>query len=89
LLGLGWNFCFIAGSSLLSDALAPEERGRAQGANEMVVAIAAGIGSLSSGSVFALGGIISVSIMGLAVSLGLALVAVWAMRQQGRVLASS
>ena len=82
LLGLGWNFCFIAGSSLLSDALAPEERGRAQGANEMVVALAAGTGSLSSGSVFATGGIISVSIMGLAVSLGLALVAVWAMRQQ-------
>jgi len=89
LLGLGWNFCFIAGSSLLSDALAPEERGRAQGANEMVVAVAAGIGSLSSGSVFAAGGIISVSIMGLAVSLGLAAVAAWAMRQQGRVLASS
>lgn len=89
LLGLGWNFCFIAGSSLLSDALAPEERGRAQGANEMVVALAAGTGSLSSGSVFATGGIISVSIMGLVVSLALAMVAVWAMRQQSRVLASS
>ena len=33
LLGSGWNFCFIAGSSLLSDALAANERGRAQGAN--------------------------------------------------------
>lgn len=82
LLGLGWNFCFIAGSSLLSDALAPAERGRAQGANEMVVALAAGTGSLSSGTVFATGGIVSVSIMGLAVSLALAALAIWAMRQQ-------
>lgn len=85
LLGLGWNFCFIAGSSLLSDALAPAERGRAQGANEMVVALAAGTGSLSSGSVFALGGIVWVSVMGLVVSLALAVVAAWAMRQQRAV----
>lgn len=82
LLGLGWNFCFIAGSSLLSDALAPAERGRAQGANEMVVALAAGTASLSSGTVFSQGGIVSVSIMGLVVSLALGALAVWAMRQE-------
>jgi len=85
LLGLGWNFCFIAGSSLLSDALAPAERGRAQGANEMVVALAAGTASLSSGTVFSQGGIVSVSIMGLAVSLALGAMALWAMRQQKAV----
>jgi len=89
LLGLGWNFCFIAASSLLSDALAPGERGRAQGANEMVVALAAGTGSLSSGTVFAQGGIISVAIMGLVVSLALAVVAGWSLRRQTGVLASS
>ena len=85
LLGLGWNFCFIAGSSLLSDALAPNERGRAQGANEMLVALAAGTGSLSSGSVFAQGGIVAVSIMGLVVSLALAVIAAWALRRQEKV----
>ncbi|MBX3010089.1 MAG: MFS transporter [Caldilineaceae bacterium] len=85
LLGLGWNFCFIAGSSLLSDALAPSERGRAQGANEMVVALAAGTGSLSSGTVFAQGGILTVSMMGLVVSLALAVVAIWAMHREKSV----
>lgn len=89
LLGLGWNFCFIAGSSLFSDALAPNERGRAQGANEMVVALAAGTGSLSSGSVFALGGIVWVSVMGLVVSLALAVVAAWSLRQQKAVAVAS
>ncbi|MEZ4866092.1 MAG: MFS transporter [Caldilineaceae bacterium] len=89
LLGLGWNFCFIAGSSLLSDALAPTERGRAQGANEMLVAIAAGAGSLSSGAVFAQGGIVAVSIMGLVVAVALALLAGWSMRRQAGVLVTS
>jgi MFS family permease len=36
LVGLGWNLCYIAGSSLLSDALAPAERSRIQGANELI-----------------------------------------------------
>ncbi|HSG45043.1 MAG TPA: MFS transporter, partial [Anaerolineales bacterium] len=30
-LGLGWNFCFVGGSALLSDQLSPLERSRTQG----------------------------------------------------------
>lgn len=71
LLGLGWNFCFIAGSAILSDALASNERGRAQGAGETVIAFAAGAGSLGTGVVFAEAGILAVSALGLAVSVGL------------------
>ena len=58
LLGLGWNFCFIAGSSLLSTSLGDQERGRAQGANDMFVALAAGVGSISTGPLYMLGGIV-------------------------------
>ena len=71
LMGLGWNFCFIAGSALLSDALLPFERGRAQGASEMMVALAAGMGSLGTGAVFAEAGIVAVSAIGLFLSLAL------------------
>jgi predicted MFS family arabinose efflux permease len=63
--GLGWNFCFIAGSSLLSDQLVAHERGRAQGANEMMVAIGASAGSLLSGVLFEAGGVIFTSGLGL------------------------
>ncbi len=77
LLGLGWNFCFIAGSSLLSDALKANERGRAQGASEMLVALAAGTGSFSTGGVFERGGITAVSAIGLAFSLALIGLMVW------------
>ena len=69
LLGLGWNFCFIGGTSLFSDCLTPEERGRAQGVNEALVAAAAGIGSLSSGILFDVGGYLGVSIIGLLLTL--------------------
>ncbi|MDA0712293.1 MAG: MFS transporter [bacterium] len=71
LLGLGWNFCFIAGSSLLSEALEPNERGRTQGATEAGVALAASVGSLSTGPVFASAGIVAVCALGLAFSLAL------------------
>ena len=77
LLGLGWNFCFIAGSALFFSGLLPVERGRAQGAGEMMVALAAGAGSLGTGAVFAEAGIVVVSAMGLAFSLVLIVVSVW------------
>ena len=77
LLGLGWNFCFIAGSTLFFSGLLPVERGRAQGAGEMMVALAAGAGSLGTGAVFAEAGIVVVSAMGLAFSLVLIVAATW------------
>ena len=77
LLGLGWNFCFIAGSALFFSGLLPFERGRAQGAGEMLVALAAGVGSLGTGAVFAEAGIVVVSAMGLAFSLVLILTVTW------------
>lgn len=77
LLGLGWNFCFVAGSSLLSDALSANERGRGQGASEVLVALAAGAGSFSTGGVFAQGGITAVSAVGLAFSLALVAMLIW------------
>jgi len=79
LLGLGWNLCFVAGSSLLTDGLGANERGRIQGAGEMGVALGAGAGSLSSGFIFAQGGMIAVSVVGLGFSLGLLLMVSWLM----------
>jgi MFS family permease len=52
LLGLGWNFCFVGGSTLLSDQLSPIERSRTQGTNDLLVGLASAIISLSSGFIF-------------------------------------
>lgn len=88
LLGLGWNFTFIAGSSLLSDALAAHERGRIQGVSEALVALASGAGSLGTGGVFAVGGMAAVAAVGLAFSLALIAWAFWiSRREQQRAVA--
>ncbi len=53
LLGLGWNFCYVGGSTLLSDQLSTEEQSRMQGFNDLLVGVASAFGSLGSGFVFA------------------------------------
>lgn len=50
LLGVGWNFGFIGATTLLSSAHAPEERGRIQGINDLVVFGGVTLASLSSGT---------------------------------------
>jgi len=52
LLGLGWNFCYVGGSTLLADQLSPVERARTQGFNDLLVGLASAAGSLSSGFIF-------------------------------------
>ncbi len=50
LLGIGWNFAFTAGTTLLAGAHTPAERNRAQGASNFIVYTFVAIGSLSSGA---------------------------------------
>ena len=49
LLGVGWNFTFIAATTLLANSHEPFERGRAQGLNDMFVFGFVAIASLASG----------------------------------------
>jgi MFS family permease len=49
LLGIGWNFLFVAGSALLATTHTPAERGKVQGVNELVIFTAVAIGSLLAG----------------------------------------
>jgi MFS family permease len=47
--GIGWNFMFVAGSTLVTKAYAPAERARTQAANDFLVFGTAAVTSLSSG----------------------------------------
>lgn len=49
LLGLGWNFGFIGATTMLAGAHAPEERGRMQGMNDLIVFGGVTLASFSSG----------------------------------------
>lgn len=77
LLGLGWNFCFVAGSSLLQNSVSAGDKGRVQGAGEVIVSLSSGAGSLGSGAVFVGGGILAVSGVALAMVLALLVIAAW------------
>ncbi len=82
LLGLGWNFCFVAGSALLTDRLAVNERPSIQGSADLVVGAASVIGSLSSGELMASAGYGAATAIGMGVSLGVLVVAVISMRRR-------
>jgi MFS family permease len=69
LLGLGWNCCFVAGSTLLTDVLRPHEKGKIQGLADVVVNVASGVGSLGGGLMFAVIGYTTMSWIGLSVAL--------------------
>src|SRR6185437_9559765 len=49
LLGVGWNFMYIGGTTLLTEAYRPAEKAKAQGVNEMTVFTVQAISAFSSG----------------------------------------
>lgn len=69
LLGLGWNFCYVAGSALLTDALTPAEKGKTQGLNDLLVGGAAASATIIGGVVMARSGYLAMGLAGAAVTL--------------------
>ncbi|HEY9163187.1 MAG TPA: MFS transporter, partial [Magnetovibrio sp.] len=56
LLGVAWNFLFVGGTTLLTQAYRPNEKAKTQGVNEFIVFAAAATGSFSSGGLFNVSG---------------------------------
>src|SRR5687767_1787210 len=49
LLGVGWNFLYIGGTTLLTEAYLPAEKGRAQAANDLLIFVVGLASSLVAG----------------------------------------
>jgi len=49
LLGVGWNFLYIGGTTLLTTTYRPEERAKVQGANDQTIFIVMVLSSFTSG----------------------------------------
>lgn len=49
LLGVGWNFLYVGGTTLLTESYRPEERAKAQGANDLAIFVTMAVSSFSSG----------------------------------------
>ena len=50
LLGVGWNFLYIGGTTLLTSTYLPAERATAQATNDLVIYVVGLVSSLSAGA---------------------------------------
>jgi MFS family permease len=89
LLGLGWNFCFVGGSSLLADHLLPAERSRTQGFNDLLIGLVSASGGLGSGVVFASLGYGLIGVVGAVIALIPAAMSIWLMLAKKRRLTAA
>ncbi|MBA3581180.1 MAG: MFS transporter [Gammaproteobacteria bacterium] len=78
--GIGWNFLFIGGTTLLTHVCLPGEQAKVQGSNDFLVLCAQLIASLSAGFLLAKGGWLALNIIALPFVL-LVLVAVLFLRE--------
>ncbi|MEO8630529.1 MAG: MFS transporter, partial [Betaproteobacteria bacterium] len=51
LLGVGWCFLYVGGTTLLTEAYRPEEKARTQGINDLFVFVIMGLTSAASGAI--------------------------------------
>jgi len=49
LLGVGWNFLYVGGTTMLTETYRPEERAKAQGVNDFAIFVMMAISSFTSG----------------------------------------
>jgi MFS family permease len=65
LLGVGWNFLYTGGTTLLTQTYRPDERAKAQGAHDQAVFIMMLVSSFTSGVTVTIGGWERVNLMAL------------------------
>jgi len=56
LLGVGWNFCYVGGTTLLTEAYTPAEMAKTQGLNDFMLFGSAGLGTFLAGGLLHLYG---------------------------------
>lgn len=80
LLGLGWSFGIVAGSSLLTESVQAQHRVSVQGTADVAMNLASGAGALASGFVFEMSGFHTLSLIGTAAAGALMMHGFWRYR---------
>lgn len=90
LLGIGWNFLYIGGTTLLTETYRPEERAKAQGLNDQAIFIVMAISSFTSGMTVTAAGWERVNLMALPLVALIAAAILWfAWHERGRKAAGA
>ena len=77
LLGIGWNFMFVGGTTLLTRAHTAEERAKTQAANDFLVFGSVALASLGSGAAFHAFGWTTVNVAVLPMLVAVVIAAMW------------
>ena len=86
LLGVGWNFLYIGGTTLLSEAVRPADRARAQGVNDLAIFVTMALSSFSSGVIVERDGWRTLNLAAIPFVLAVGLAIVWlSFRRRRRV----
>jgi MFS family permease len=84
LLGVGWNFMYTGGTTLLTESYQPSEKARTQGANDFFILATMGISSFSSGALLSTAGWETMNLGALPVLLVVATAVAWLAGQRRR-----
>jgi MFS family permease len=89
LVGIGWNFMYTGGTTLLTETYAPNEKARTQGLNDLIVFTTMGVSSFASGALVTATGWETMNRAALPVLAIIALAAAWLMWLRRRVPAAA
>lgn len=81
-LGVGWNFLYIGGTTLLTETYRPEERAKAQGANDQAIFVIMVVSSLTSGATVTTAGWERVNLLAMPMVAVVAAALLWFMLHQ-------
>jgi MFS family permease len=87
LVGVGWNFMYTGGTTLLTESYRPSEKARTQGANDFIVFSTMAISSFSSGALVSSAGWEVMNWSALPVLLCVGAAVLWYSRRRARAIA--
>jgi MFS family permease len=85
LVGVGWNFAYIGGSTLLTTTYAPAERAKVQASHDFTVYAATATAAALSGVLQAKAGWIVINLSAVPLMIVVVAAALWLLAQQRRV----
>jgi len=88
LLGVGWNFLFVGGTTLITESYRPEERAKAQGANDLAIFIIMATSSFTSGLVLEASGWATLNYLAIPVIAAIGFAVAWLMLRRRALTAA-
>ena len=82
LIGVGWNFMYTGGTTLLTESYAPGEKARTQGANDFFMFSIMAVSSFSSGALVSAAGWEVMNVAALPILVFIAAVVIWYARRR-------